>query len=95
MIPSRIPHRSNTCTPPDLEITDAGSIPRRLGSLAVRRAEHRHRIQLLTNPDNAERGCWTLVVTGPHRRQWGFWCSGSRFVPWQAFGADGCATSPP
>ena len=78
-----------------LEIADTGLHLRRPGSAAVRRADHRHRIQLLPGPDGAERGCWTLVVTGPHRRQWGFWCGGSRFVPWQAFGADGCATSPP
>jgi len=66
-----------------------GSVRRSSGSVAVRRADHRHRIQLL---DNAERGCWSLVVTGPHQRNWGFWC-GRKFIPWQAFGADGCDTA--
>jgi hypothetical protein len=71
-----------------LEITDTGSTLRVPGSMAMRRADHRHRIELLPNRD----GCWTLVITGPHRRQWGFWCGGSRFVPWQAFGSAGCDT---
>jgi hypothetical protein len=75
-----------------IEITEAGSAMRNPGSLAVRRADHRHRIELLPNRDRGFRGCWTLVITGPHCRQWGFWCGGSRFVPWQAFGSAGCDT---
>ena len=72
-----------------LEITDSASTLRTPGSIARRRADHRHRIQLVTKPDGTERGCWTLLITGPHRRQWGFWC-GRRFVPWQQFGPRGC-----
>ena len=76
-----------------LEITESGLMLRTPGSVAVRRAQHRHRIRLLTNPDGTERGCWTLLITGPHRRQWGFWC-GRRFVPWQQFGPRGCDSPP-
>lgn len=28
---------------------------------------------------------WTLFVTGPRYREWGFWCENKRFVPWQQF----------
>ena len=75
-----------------LEITDTGSTLRAPGSLRVRRADHRHRIELLPNRDRGFCGCWTLVITGPHCRQWGFWC-GSHFVPWRAFGPGGCDTA--
>jgi hypothetical protein len=67
---------------------------RRAGHVAFRRAQHRHRIILeaAPSPDGAagERPCTTLVITGPHRRLWGFWCDGQRFVPWREFGAGGC-----
>jgi hypothetical protein len=31
----------------------------------LRRAEHRHTV--------VTSGCWTLLLTGPERRTWGFW----------------------
>nr|WP_234797011.1 hypothetical protein [Mycobacteroides chelonae] len=46
--------------------------------------------------------CWTLIVTGPRARLWGFWCKGQlgetrsrqyeveRFIPWDEFGDAGC-----
>ncbi len=50
--------------------------------------------------------CWTVIVTGPRTREWGFWCkelvasrrgvSGwwvDRFVPWTEFGSAGCGES--
>jgi hypothetical protein len=55
-----------------LEISQNATTLRRPGTIAVRRARHRHRIALLANPDGAERGCWTILVTGAHVRQWGF-----------------------
>lgn len=51
---------------------------------------------------HAERGCWTVIVTGPKRRGWGFWCKQTlmtlsgrhveqeRFVPWREWGDGGC-----
>lgn len=43
---------------------------------AVRRrtAEHRHTVF----PDKG--GCWTIVVTGPRIRTWGFWAGGVKFI---------------
>jgi len=76
-----------------LEILPNASRRRRPGTVAVRRAQHRHRITLLTNPDGTERSCWTILVTGPRVRHWGFWSAspgGHRFVPWQQFGPGGC-----
>jgi hypothetical protein len=67
---------------------------RHAGRVAFHRAEYRHRIILdpaptLTGPCG-ERSCTTLIITGPHRRLWGFWCDPKRFVPWRDFGAGGC-----
>lgn len=44
----------------------------RAPALRVRAAEHRHTVY----PDDD--GAWTLMVTGPKRRAWGFW-HGGRF----------------
>ena len=46
-----------------------------------RSAEHSHRIQLIDG-----KPAWTLLITGPKRRKWGFWCP-KGFVPWDAFTA--------
>ncbi|MFA5712006.1 hypothetical protein [Mycolicibacterium sp.] len=83
------------------EVTDRGTRRRRPGSIAFRRAETRHRVELL--PDaayEAEASCWTLIVTGRRARVWGFWCEyvgdltgrrRERFVPWQEWDNDaGC-----
>lgn len=40
------------------------------GSVRFRGALHRHRVR----PDWD--GCWTLVLTGPNLRKWGFWLGG-------------------
>jgi hypothetical protein len=37
------------------------------GTLRFRPAEHRHTV------DVDRGGCWSLVLTGPHMRPWGFW----------------------
>lgn len=67
--------------------------------IAFRSATYRHRVVLpweRTDGGYREQPCWTLIVTGPHQRTWGFWCPGSnwrspkRFVPWREFGAAGC-----
>lgn len=72
-------------------------------SIAFRPAQWRHRVQL-DWPAWSEREipCWTLIITGPHVRTWGFWCkttlmtisgrhvASERFVPWQEFGDAGC-----
>lgn len=38
-----------------------------------------HRVELVDGP------CWTLFLTGPRYRNWGFHCVERGFVPWQAF----------
>jgi len=42
------------------------SIPRRIGSVAFRRAEDAHLVELTKNPT------WTLILKRPRRRIWGF-----------------------
>lgn len=76
------------------EVTESGAVVRHWGAVAIRRAEHRHRIELLSKPDGTSRRCWSIVLTGPRRRPWGFWCrtrnGPARFIPWQHFGHAGC-----
>lgn len=57
------------------------AIRRRAGTFAFRSAETAHRVKLLPRyvmPNNkgyaGERGVWTLFITGPKSRGWGFWC---------------------
>lgn len=40
------------------------------GTHAFRRAEHQHTVRV--DPG----GCWTILLTGPEVRQWGFWVKG-------------------
>jgi hypothetical protein len=94
------------------EVTESGVKRRRAGSIAYRPAEWRHRVRLLRvrgprlhpdmTPSTWEEPCWTLIVTGPRRRTWGFWCKNTlltisgrhvpseRFIPWTEFGDAGC-----
>jgi len=50
----------------------------RAGNIVVRSHEYKHRMVV-------DEPCWTLFITGPSIREWGFWCPGGRFVPWQEF----------
>lgn len=75
------------------ESTETGSRIRSAGTLAHRRAEHRHRITLLRDRRGREKPCYTIIVTGSRRRIWGFWCPAAeqpRFVPAEQFGPGGC-----
>lgn len=47
---------------------------RRAGSLAFRPADHAHRVVLPRDDDGNMKPCWTLVLTGPVVREWGFHC---------------------
>lgn len=42
-------------------------------SVAYRPALHRHTVEV------ANGGCWTLLLTGPEIRFWGFWVDGKKF----------------
>lgn len=70
------------------ETGERRTLMRRPGSVAIRRASSRHRVELLGHPVT------TVIVTGPRHRAWGFWCprprQPARFVPWQEFGLRGC-----
>jgi hypothetical protein len=82
------------------EVTETTTVIRRRWSIAARRAHHRHRVELAGEPTPVP--VWTLVLTGPRRRTWGFWCpqdsgtaADARFVPWQQFDAGGCGEPAP
>ena len=49
------------------------------GSVIIRSAKFAHRLVV------PEWHAITLFLTGPVIREWGFWCQGARFVPWQQF----------
>lgn len=51
-----------------LEHTPDGVFKRRAGDLVFRLGSALHRIELVDGP------CWSLFVTGPRYRQWGFAC---------------------
>lgn len=55
-------------------------IERRTGSVVFRRPTSSHR--LIVDQD----GAWTLFVTGPRVREWGFWCP-KGWVHWKDFTA--------
>lgn len=43
------------------------------GQFAFRRATHQHTVYV------PPEGCWSILLTGPEKREWGFWVDG-RFV---------------
>lgn len=44
------------------------------GSIRFRPALHRHMV--LVDYKANPKGCWTIILTGPHLRNWGFWVNG-------------------
>lgn len=55
------------------EITKAGAKMRRPGSIVFRRATAAHRLELPVR-NGGIRYCWSLFITGPRIREWGFYC---------------------
>ena len=51
-----------------LEMTPKGEYVRKRGSIVFRRAIAIHRLVVLEGP------VWSLFITGPVIREWGFWC---------------------
>ena len=49
------------------------------GSIRYRRATHKHYVEV------PEGGCWTLLITGPAVRKWGFWVNGKFKRPLKYF----------
>jgi hypothetical protein len=72
-----------------LEHTPEGTFHRKAGDVVVREAEAQHRIQLMTNDEGTELPCWSLFITGPKVREWGFHCP-QGFVHWTDFVANRC-----
>lgn len=71
----------------------AGGVHRRRyfgrGRIIVRSPWAAHRIELHRRPADEERApVWTLFITGPRIRNWGFHCPDG-WVPWQRFTARG------
>lgn len=50
------------------------------GSLRMHGPHFAHRIELLPRTT-----CWTLFITGPRLRTWGFHCPQRGWVPWRRF----------
>jgi hypothetical protein len=56
------------------------------GSLKARWGKSPHRVQLVED----EQGlipCWTLFITGPRVREWGFYCMERGWIHWKRFTA--------
>ena len=64
------------------EITPGGVRIYRAPALIKRRADHRHRIELING-----KPAWTLFIMGPKVREWGFWCPHG-FRHWTQFHAN-------
>lgn len=64
-------------------VSGGKAIPRRAGSIVFRWPSTAHRLELVNSQP-----AWTLFITGPRVREWGFWC-GERFVHWRDFTAPG------
>lgn len=55
------------------------------GSIGFRKADTLHRVELEWLAQNPrETSAWTIVITGPKLREWGFACA-KRWVPWTYF----------
>ncbi len=53
-------------------------------SIKISLPQRAHRIELL-RAYGQPRACWTLFITGPRVRNWGFHCPERGWVPWQEF----------
>lgn len=65
------------------EVMEDGEYIRRAGDIVFRNAETPHRIVLIDNEP-----VYTLFITGPKERHWGFHCEDG-WKPWQDFEKDG------
>lgn len=53
-----------------VDISPDGEDRLSLGSLRFRKADHKHTVRV------DDGGCWSLLLTGPKSRKWGFWIKG-------------------
>lgn len=61
-----------------VDVSVMGADVLRRGSVRYRPARHAHRVETA--------GCWTLVLSGPITRAWGFWAA-EGWTPWKEFHA--------
>lgn len=66
-----------------VEVDDAGRATLVAGAARYRSSGYRHRLEIAPHTT-----VWTLFVTGPVVREWGFHCPRG-WVPWQQFTAPG------
>lgn len=57
------------------------------GIPVFRHARTAHRVVLPRDAAGKPIPCWSLFLTGPVFRQWGFWCPRGRWVHWRDFTA--------
>ena len=62
---------------------------RKAGGIKLRFGPAPHRIELLAAGDGPTHllTCWTLFITGPRVRQWGFYCMDRGWIHWKRFTA--------
>jgi hypothetical protein len=58
---------------------------RETGRVVFRRARSAHRIELLRDNVGTIQPVWSLFLTGPNLRSWGFWCPAGRWIHWRSF----------
>lgn len=58
---------------------------RRPGDIVFRRPSAPHRLELPMPQPTYLPSSWSLFITGPAVREWGFWCKNRGWVPWQVF----------
>lgn len=63
------------------EHTPVGAFDRNTGAFKCRWGRATHRIELISDT------CWTLFITGPRVREWGFHCPDNGWVHWKLFTA--------
>ncbi len=66
------------------EITPRWTKIRNRFSVVFRRATSSHRLELLRDSAGNKLPCWSLFITGPVIRTWGFHCP-KGWVPWREF----------
>lgn len=46
-----------------------------------------HRLELFANREGRPMSCWTMFITGPRVREWGFHCPDAGWIHWKKFTA--------
>lgn len=57
---------------------------RKPGNIIFRKAEDAHMLKLYRDEQGKIIPSWSLFITGPRIREWGFWPNG-KFIPWKEF----------